>query len=72
MFLKYADVTHCMYSTISGSLMNQPHQKAVVGQGEKSMNGKVDSLCSIYGQNQQTDKENCLLLKTGCSFSNRK
>ena len=72
MFLKYADVITCMYSTISGSLMNQPHQEGIVGQGEESMNGKVDSLCSIYGQNQQTDKENCLLPKIGCSFSNRK
>ena len=70
MFLKYADVVHCMFSTISCYLLNQPHQKAVVGQGEKSINGKVDSLCRIYGQSQQTDKENSLVPKTG-SFSNK-
>ena len=72
MFLKNADVIHCMYITISCSLMNQPDQKVVIGEGENSMNGKLDSLCSIYGQNQQTDKENSLVPKTGCSYSNRK
>ena len=63
MFLKYADVVHCMYSTISCSLMNQPHPKRLSDRGKVNERKGCLFMYNLVGQSQQTDKENSLVPK---------